>query len=503
MTLDPNAIDQLKVLLKTDPRLANPSAAIRAFAAFLNDRQPDSEKSTPETEWRRMRDIWGALNLLGKALTAITRDLEKNSQVNVTIQEQLGSVSEPSTDPYDPMYVNPNYGGGAGSGFQNMSNAVRNIRSAISDATQIALECRGMIELYTSAVHGIAEQVTQLGADAKARMDSLVVGGGGDHGALTGLTDDDHPQYLLTDGSRILTGDFNAGTNQLTNLGAPVAGTDAATKDYVDSLVGITDHGLLTGLLDDDHPQYLRTDGTRALTGNQSAGVNKITSLADGVAAADAVNKGQMDAGDALAIAKSLLTTKGDLISRNTTVPVRHAIGANGTTIIANSANADGWMNGDHGNLGGLADDDHTQYTKADGTRAFTGDQSMGGNQLTNVGAPGAGGDAANQTYVDAGDALAIPKSTMNAKGDLLGASANDTPIPVTVGADDEVLVADSGTIAGIDWKTLAQVLEDAILTTAGDILINNGTNVVRLAAGSPGQVLTINGSGIPVWATP
>lgn len=42
----------------------------------------------------------------------------------------------------------------------------------------------------------------------------------------------------------------------------------------------------------------------------------------------------------------------------------------------------------DHGSIGGLGDDDHTQYILVAGTRAFTGDQSMGGNQLTNVGDP-------------------------------------------------------------------------------------------------------------------
>ncbi|MAH46486.1 hypothetical protein CMI37_11680 [Candidatus Pacearchaeota archaeon] len=40
----------------------------------------------------------------------------------------------------------------------------------------------------------------------------------------------------------------------------------------------------------------------------------------------------------------------------------------------------------DHGTLGGLADDDHTQYILVDGTRAFTGDQSLGDNNITNVG---------------------------------------------------------------------------------------------------------------------
>ena len=39
-----------------------------------------------------------------------------------------------------------------------------------------------------------------------------------------------------------------------------------ATKDYVDTKIGggvVTDHGLLTGLTDDDHSQYAKTDGTR------------------------------------------------------------------------------------------------------------------------------------------------------------------------------------------------------------------------------------------------
>jgi hypothetical protein len=40
----------------------------------------------------------------------------------------------------------------------------------------------------------------------------------------------------------------------------------------------------------------------------------------------------------------------------------------------------------DHGSLSGLLDDDHTQYTLADGTRAFTGDIDMGANDITNVG---------------------------------------------------------------------------------------------------------------------
>ena len=52
---------------------------------------------------------------------------------------------------------------------------------------------------------------------------------------------------------------------------------------------GINDHGLLTGLLDDDHPQYLLTDGTRALTGDLSVGGKKLTNLGAAAANGEAV----------------------------------------------------------------------------------------------------------------------------------------------------------------------------------------------------------------------
>jgi hypothetical protein len=50
-----------------------------------------------------------------------------------------------------------------------------------------------------------------------------VAGGGGggvtDHGALTGLNDDDHTQYLLADGTRALTGPLDGGGQNFTNVG--------------------------------------------------------------------------------------------------------------------------------------------------------------------------------------------------------------------------------------------------------------------------------------------
>ncbi|MDX1654939.1 MAG: hypothetical protein R3310_06965, partial [Candidatus Competibacteraceae bacterium] len=47
------------------------------------------------------------------------------------------------------------------------------------------------------------------------------------HGDLQGLEDDDHPQYLLADGSRPLSGDLGAGGNRITGLGAATGRGDA------------------------------------------------------------------------------------------------------------------------------------------------------------------------------------------------------------------------------------------------------------------------------------
>ncbi len=70
----------------------------------------------------------------------------------------------------------------------------------------------------------------------------------------------------------------------------------------------------------------------------------------------------------------------------------------------------------DHGSIGGLGDDDHTQYILASGTRAFSGDQSMGNNQLTSVGDPTA-------ITIDAASDDAIPMSFLASTSASEGAS--------------------------------------------------------------------------------
>lgn len=58
-----------------------------------------------------------------------------------------------------------------------------------------------------------------------------------DHGALTGLGDDDHTIYVKADGTRALSGHWSAGGFRITTLGTPSSSGDAATKGYVDGLL--------------------------------------------------------------------------------------------------------------------------------------------------------------------------------------------------------------------------------------------------------------------------
>jgi hypothetical protein len=84
----------------------------------------------------------------------------------------------------------------------------------------------------------------------------------------------------------------------------------------------------------------------------------------------------------------------------------------------------------------------------------------------------------------------AIDSDIVDAKGDLIVASAADTVTRKAVGANDEVLVADSAQSTGVKWAKVgnAMVASDAAIA------------VSKLAAGSDDQFLKTV-AGVPSWA--
>jgi hypothetical protein len=69
---------------------------------------------------------------------------------------------------------------------------------------------------------------------------------------------------------------------------------------------------------------------------------------------------------------------------------------------------------------------------------------------------PSFAADMATQAELDAVAAASIAKAIVDAKGDLIAATAADTVARVAVGSDGKVLTADSGAAAGVSWQTPA-----------------------------------------------
>jgi hypothetical protein len=127
----------------------------------------------------------------------------------------------------------------------------------------------------------------------------------------------------------------------------------------------------------------------------------------------------------------------------------------------------------DHGGLAGLGDDDHTQYILVDGTRAFTGDQSMGANQLTSVGDP-------TTATIDGASDDAVPMSFLASTTNAEGAS--------TVGVEDAAgyYVATDVEAALAEVAALAigpEYTVDGVGVTKGDLIHISANDTVTKSA--------------------
>jgi hypothetical protein len=152
-----------------------------------------------------------------------------------------------------------------------------------------------------------------MSAADKTKLDGVATGAVADHGALAGLTDDDHLDYLTAARhAAVDAADHSAGASTdgqvLTSDGAG----GAAWEDI------IQDHGGLTGLTDDDHALY-HTDA-RAVTWHDAddhsglsasqivTGVLPFAQLPTGTGAADVAVGNHLHAATYLALAGGTMT---------------------------------------------------------------------------------------------------------------------------------------------------------------------------------------------------
>ena len=154
-----------------------------------------------------------------------------------------------------------------------------------------------------------------------------------------------------------------------------------------------------------------------------------------------------------------------------------------------------------------------------------------------------------------------VDEDVLTAKGSLISATAASTPSELTVGTNNQFLIANSATSTGLQWTStlasptitspivtgltlndssiifegatdnafettltvtdptadrtitfpdttgtvalMSQVINNTLTSTTGDIIYASGSNTpARLGIGSEGQVLSVS-SGVPAWSTP
>jgi hypothetical protein len=81
-------------------------------------------------------------------------------------------------------------------------------------------------------------------------------------------------------------------------------------------------------------------------------------------------------------------------------------------------------------------------------------------------------------SWVAQDDSNAIQNAIMDAKGDLIGATAADTPARLAVGTNGQILTADSTAATGIKWADPAAGASDWTLLNAGGTALTGATKI-------------------------
>ena len=151
-------------------------------------------------------------------------------------------------------------------------------------------------------------------------------------------------KYLHVNGTNKMTNNLNMDNKKTINLRPPTDSTDAATKKYVDDNSGGSQ----------DLSDYLKKDGSVAMTGSLKMNQHKIIGVAEPTFLTHATTKQYVDS--------SISTAVVGVAGR---IP------------------------------------DVRDFLKKDGTVTMTGDLKLGGKKVTGLGKPTANNDAATKKYVD------------------------------------------------------------------------------------------------------
>jgi hypothetical protein len=242
-----------------------------------------------------------------------------------------------------------------------------------------------------------------------------------------------------------LLGNLDANTHKVTNLGAPTSNNDAATKVYVDTVAGSATAAAASATAaeaayDSFDDRYLGSKTSAPTLDNDGnaliTGALYWNSVTNQMYAYTGSAWGSISS--TAEIYRYKYTASGGETSESGTddlsqtlsyIPGKEQVYLNGVLLVRS-----------------------VDYSATNGT------------SITSLAALTAGDVLEIITFTAFDLATAIQLASINAKGDLLVGSANDTIGTLSVGTNGQVLTADSATATGVKWSTL-----DALPSQAGN----------------------------------
>lgn len=404
----------------------------------------------------------------------------------------------------------------------------------------------------SDAVVRIAEIIVQQGTanvqfinDIRPRIGFAAPSGTAvtDHGGLTGLLDDDHPQYLLVNGTRAMTGPLNMGTNNITNVGTvngvtveahasrhlPTGADPLATAAPLTSLSAITTNavGIANSLSRSDHGHAILTGIAITLLPDQANAAGTSANLSR----ADHIHNVPTD----VAIEITDTTNSqgvGAAFSRN---DHGHAHGNRGggslhalvTTVLAGFMSAPDKVKLDGIEAGAtntpLSNTPPVNVSKSAALVGIATTVARSDHKhdidtaialsIGTANAEGTGTSLARADHVHQGVHSFNANAGTQRFGDL--SLNNGTGITVTDGgtgnfsiafatvANNSIIANISGGVAAPSANTLTAILDSILGTTQGSVIYRSGTIWTTLSPGTNGQVLTTGGPAAnPSWTT-
>lgn len=339
----------------------------------------------------------------------------------------------------------------------------------------------GIVSIKTAASAGVHTLTLPTGSGTGSQV--LSTNGTGvlswvSHGGIAGVGNDDHPQYVLRDGTGVMTGALSMGTGagdrqdidfvkdlKLYGVTSGYVGLNSPATPTSYNITFPTSAGSANNLLQNngsgvlswfDESAYLFVDGTRVMTGALSMG----TAPGDRQDI-DFIKELKLHGSTSGVVTIGTATSAG---TYSLTLPADD--GANNEFLRTDGAGVLNWAvpSGvtDHGALTGLTDDDHTQYLLVNGSRAMTSTLNMG----TNV------GDRQDIDFIKGAKFRGLTSGIVTVSAAAI-AGTHTLSLPTNGGVIGNVLITNGFGV--LDWDI--DIGQSTGVNSGGLLTVNGGDN--------------------------